>query len=223
MRVPKVNHFLNNERISYVNIEKPIIIPRLPVVTNEVQRDKLTKTIETYIRGSLEYKDFIKYLKDYIDMNQCQFFHNISGSKKKGVLEIHHEPYDLYTITAIVMMHQEKIFGFIDELCVAEEVMRLHYMGLVGLVPLSITAHELVHDGKLIVPLNCVYGRFTEFTKEYFEDIVDVNPHIISMLDDKIELTKKLTIDDLSILNVRYIYTNIEGCDLPSVVEGGEA
>lgn len=219
MRVPKVKHFSDNDHVSYVSIEKPITIPRLPVITNEVQRDKLTKTIETYIRTSLEYRDFIKYLKDYIDMNQCQFFHNISGTKKKGVLEIHHEPYDLYTITSIVMKRQEKVFGYINELRVVEEVMRLHYMGLVGLVPLAITAHELVHDGKLIVPLNCVYGRFTEFTKEYFDDIVDVNPYIITMLNDKIELTKKLTIDDLSILKVRYIYTNIEGCELPSVIE----
>ena len=146
MRVPKVETFKNNEKISYVKYEKPVSISRLPVITNEKQRDKLIKQIEKYIRSSLEYKDLINYLKEYMDMNQCEFFHNVSGKTKKGMIQIHHEPYDLYTITSIVMNRREKELGYIDELEVAEEVMELHYMGLVGLIPLSITAHELVHS-----------------------------------------------------------------------------
>ena len=110
------------------------------------------------------------------------------------------------------MTKQEKEIGYIDELVVAEEVMRLHYEGCVGLIPLSITVHELVHDGKLIVPLNCVYGKFVEFTKRYYEYI---DPVYISMLKDKVDLTKKLTTEDLSILSVKYIYTNVDGFNLP--------
>ena len=102
MRVPKVETFKNNEKISYVKYEKPVSISRLPVITNEKQRDKLIKQIEKYIRSSLEYKDLINYLKEYMDMNQCEFFHNVSGKTKKGMIQIHHEPYDLYTITSIL-------------------------------------------------------------------------------------------------------------------------
>ena len=126
MRVPKVEHFSDGSDIIHVHYDKPILIPRLPVITNDVQRSKLTKTIEKYIRQSMEYKDLIKYLKENIDMNSCEFFHNVTSGKKKGLIEIHHEPFDLYTLTSIVMRKQEAEYGYIDELLVAEEVMRLH-------------------------------------------------------------------------------------------------
>lgn len=215
MRVPKVEHFSDGSDIIHVHYDKPILIPRLPVITNDVQRNKLVKTIEKYIRSSMEYKDLIKYLRDNIDMNYCEFFHNINGSKKKGLIEIHHEPFDLYTLTSIVMQKQETELGYIDELVVAEEVMRLHYVGLVGLIPLSVTAHELVHKGKLIVPLNCVYGRFVQFVKDYYDYI---DPSYIAMLNSKIDLTKKISGEDNSILKVRYIYTDIDGFSLPEPV-----
>lgn len=216
MRVPKVEHYSDGSDIIHVHYDKPIYIPRLPVITNDVQRSKLTKTIEKYIRQSMEYKDLIKYLKENIDMTSCQFFHNVTSGKKKGLIEIHHEPFDLYTLTSIVMKKQEAELGYIDELIVAEEVMRLHYIGLVGLIPLSVTVHELVHKGKLIVPLNCVYGRFVQFVKDYFEYI---DPSFIAMLDNKITLTKNITREDMSILNVRYIYTDIDGYHLPEVMD----
>ena len=114
------------------------------------------------------------------------------------------------------MDKQEKELGYVDEFLVAEEVMRIHYEGLVGLIPLSITVHELVHDGKVPIPLNCVYGRFVEFTKRYYDYI---DPIYISMLNDKIELTKKLSIEDLSILAVKYVYTHVDGCELPDKLE----
>ena len=92
--------------------------------------------------------------------------------------------------------------------------MRLHYRGLVGLIPLSVTAHELVHDGKLIVPLNCVYGKFVQFVKEYYDYIDDV---LLVMLNEKIEQTKNLKAEDMSILSVRYIYTDVDGYNLPLI------
>ena len=214
MRVPKTHHYDTSEKITRVHLDAPIVIPRLPVITNDRQRVKLVKTIETYVRSSLEYKDLIKYLKDYIDMNQCEFFQNFDGSQKPGLIQIHHEPFDLFSITQIVMNRQEKELGYINELQVAEEVMRLHYRGLVGLIPLSVTAHELVHDGKLIVPLNCVYGKFVQFVKEYYDYIDDV---LLVMLNEKIEQTKNLKAEDMSILSVRYIYTDVDGYNLPLI------
>ena len=214
MRVPKTHHYDTSEKITRVHLDAPIVIPRLPVITNDRQRVKLIKTIETYVRSSLEYKDLIKYLKDYIDMNQCEFFQNFDGSQKPGLIQIHHEPFDLFSITQIVMNRQEKELGYINELQVAEEVMRLHYRGLVGLIPLSVTAHELVHDGKLIVPLNCVYGKFVQFVKEYYDYIDDV---LLVMLNEKIEQTKNLKAEDMSILSVRYIDTDVDGYNLPLI------
>ena len=219
MRVPKVEHFKDSSKIQYMNYDKPVSISRLPVITNERQRDKLVKTIEKYIRTSMEYSDFIKYLREYINMDYCEFFHNLGGKKKKGMIQIHHEPFDLYSLTSIVMNKQEKELGYIDELVIADEVMRIHYEGLIGLIPLSITAHELVHDGKLAVPLNCVYGKFVEFVRKYYEYI---DEPLLLMLNEKIDLTKKLSREDLSILTVRYIYTNVDGFKLPEIINETE-
>ena len=219
MRVPKVEHFSETSNIQYVKYDKPAPISRFPVITNERQRDKLIKTIEKYVRSSLEYKDFIKFLREFMEMNNCEFFHNLDATKKKGLLQIHHEPYDLYSITDIVLTKQEEELGYINELMVAEEVMRLHYLGMVGLIPLSITPHELVHDGKLAVPLNCVYGNFVEFTRKYYDYVVKSNPAYIVMLNEKIDLTKKLSRADMTILSVRYIYTIIDGFELPEIIK----
>lgn len=221
MRTPKVNHYSGNSaQIQTIKLDQPILIPRLPVITTDKQRDKLIKTIERLCRTSLEYKDLIKYLRTNINMDECEFFPNFKAGKKRGMIEIHHAPYDLYTLTWIVLEKHMQERGQIDELDVAEEVMYLHYDGKVGLIPLSITAHELVHDGQLIVPLNCVRGKFVEFTKEYYPYIKNISKDVdlIAMLQENIELTRNLTQRDQSVLYTKYIYTEVDGCVLPKLV-----
>lgn len=217
MRIPKPEQFTNApSSIKTVHYDKPILIPRLPVITTEKQRFKLISTIEKLVRASIDYKDLIKYLRTYIDMNQCEFFENFKAGKRKGMIEIHHSPFDLYTIVDVVMSRMEKEEGYIDELVVADQVLRMHYEGLIGLIPLSITCHQLVHDGKLIVPLNCVYGRFIEFTNRYYDELGEER---LSILNDNINLTKNMKKSDFSILNVQYVYTQVDGFNLPQPIE----
>jgi len=208
MRVPKVEHYGNDhDNIKYVELQAPILIPRHPVITGVKQRTKVIKQIEKKCRTSLEYKDLIKYLRTNVHMNECAFLPNIKATtKSSGLIQIHHAPFDLFSIVDIVMSKFDKENGYINTNLIAKEVMELHYSGMVGLIPLSVTVHELVHDGKLIVPLNCVYGRFVEFTQKYFEYI---DNDMMSVLEDNIELTKKMTRKDLSILDTQYIYTLI--------------
>lgn len=216
MRVAKPEHFTTNpSAIKHIHYDAPILIPRLPVVTTDKQRYKLISTIEQLVRSSMEYKDLIKYLRTFIDMNQCEFFENFKSGKRRGMIEIHHSPFDLFTIVDVVMTKMEKEEGYIDELVVADTVLEMHYSGLIGLIPLSITAHELVHDGKLIVPLNCVYGRFVEFTNRFYDELGEER---LMTLKDNIELTKKMTRSDLSILNVQYVYTTVDGFKLPEPI-----
>lgn len=218
MRIPKPEYFANqgDANIRRVHIEKPMLIPRLPVITTDKQRYKLICTIERLARANIDYKDLIKYLRTYIDMNQCEFYSNFKAGKRRGMIEIHHEPFDLFTITDVMMTKMENELGYIDELVVADKVLEAHYSGLIGLVPLSVTTHELVHDGKLIVPLYCVYGRFVEFTKKYYNELGEER---LQMLNDNIALTKTMKQEDFSILNVEYIYTEVDGFSLPQKKE----
>lgn len=216
MRIP-VTKLIPDKKsdINRVNIEKPMLIPRLPVITTDKQRVKLIMTIERLIRQNIDYKDIITFMRKNINMDQCEFFENFKAGKRRGMIEIHHAPFDLFSIVEVVMTKMEKEIGYIDEYPVADEVLRMHYEGLIGLIPLSITCHQLVHDGKLIVPLNCVYGRFVEFTNRYYDELGEDR---LAMLNENIQLTKNMKRSDFNILNVTYIYTSVDGYRLPQPV-----
>ena len=214
MRVPKNTNTKGIANIKHVHVDKPILIPRLPVITNDKQRVNLVKKIESYCRCSMEYSDLIAYLRKYVNMDECTFLTNFKAGKRKGMIEIHHSPFTLFSLVDIVMRKHEDLIGSIDEFDVCEEVMRLHYSGLVGLIPLSITCHQLVHDDRLQVPLWCVYGRFVEFTKQYYEWIPD---ETLASLSEQAKLSKKFKEDPesfrdmLKILDVQYLYLDVEG------------
>lgn len=214
MRVPKSTPQKGTSKIRHIHVDKPIIIPRLPVITNDKQRVNLVKKIETYCRTSMEYGDLIGYLRKYVNMDECTFLSNFKAGKRKGMIEIHHAPFTLFSLVDIVMWKHEETVGYIDEFDVCEEVMRLHYSGLVGLIPLSITCHQLVHDDKLQVPLWCVYGRFVEFTKKYYNWISD---ETLSALNEQVQLSRKykenpeLLREANSILDVQFLYLDVEG------------
>lgn len=196
------------------HIDKPILIPRLPVITTDKQRVKLTKTIESYCRTSMEYTDIIAYLRKYVNMNECTFLNSFKAGKRRGMIEIHHAPYTLFSLVDVVMRKHEDLYDCIDELKVAEEVMRLHYNGVVGLVPLSVTCHQLVHDNQLPMPLWCVYGRFVEFTKRYYDWIPDP---LLEQLQRDIQQSREFKANPaalqeaLKILYVEYVYLDVDG------------
>jgi hypothetical protein len=168
------------------------------------------------------------YLKENLDFNSCAFFHNISNSgDSKARIEIHHEPFTLYDIVAIVLNKYMETGMPINESYIAEEVMELHYRNMVGLIPLSKTVHQLYHSsikndtGKLFIPINMVYGNFKEFVKEYAEYIEDP---IYERFTNRIEATKNLTEESFQSLQKEFEYLEIEGVDKVEKMEvEGEA
>ena len=214
MRVPKETKQRNNIQIQRVHIDKPFLIPRLPVITNDKQRVSLIKQCEGICRSAIEYADLVSYLRKYADMNECTFLNNFKAGSKRGMIEIHHSPFTLFDIVDIVIRRHEDVYHSIDDFDVCEEVLRLHYSGLVGLIPLSTTCHQLVHDDKLTVPLWCVYGRFVEFTKRYYDWIPD---NTLAALMEDVKLSRKfkqnpeLLKEANKILDVKFVYLDVEG------------
>lgn len=206
--------------IKTVDRTVPMLVPRHPLVTNQRQRVKCIKQIEQKVRGCMEYPDLIKFLRTYMHMDECAFFPNFKIGKKKGIVEIHHAPFDLFTICDIVTRKFEAENNYINQNLIADEVVGLHYAGKIGLIPLAVTVHELVHAGKLVVPLNCVYGKFIKFTEEYYQWLDEPGDDTnLNILEDNINLTKNLKPEDMSILNVEYIYTHVEGMDAPDEID----
>ena len=208
MRIPKINNYYNisdKELISLPSVEfsKPAY-----VMYDDKKRNKFIKTLERKIRSSLEYKEFIAYLRSGLEMNYCMFFNNVSKEKNRKIgIEIHHIPFTLYDICNIVLTKYEKEDLEINPFDISEEVMRLHYEGKVGLVPLSTTVHQLYHRGDIFIPLQYVDRGFLAFYHEYKPYLVEY----VEMLNRLVNLSSKFDASSNNILQKHLIYLDTMG------------
>lgn len=139
---------------------------------DEKDFNKYLQDIERIIRSSMEYREFINYLREYMDMNKCSFFKNVSNiNSYKIKIHIHHHPLTLYDIVVIVYNKRSFFEESLEAEMVAKEAMYIHYFMMVGLIPLSETVHDLVHDQLIFIPLDKVMGNWEEFLDTYSDFI----------------------------------------------------
>lgn len=215
MRVANVENYNNTKKIDVVKVTDVPQVKMSTPLLNEKDKTKLIKSIEMVVRSSQEYRDYIKFLKDNIDMTKCTYFNNLSNKDGKKIsIEIHHEPFTLYDITMIVVdkfLAEEIPINVLD---IAEEVMEIHYRDLVGLLPLSSTVHELVHEGKLLIPLQVVYGDYIKFLEDYDDYI---GQDLRNILEAKLIMSKEVV--DNSILVTKYVYIEVDGMSFPQPID----
>lgn len=219
MRVNTPDVFTNNNLINVMKLKDVPKEYRFPTIMNDKDKVKNIKKIEMIIRGSMEYKDYIKYLREYVDMSKCYFFKNVTKENNRKVsIEIHHEPFTLFDITKIVLEKWLYNEMEVNHFLIAEEVMKLHYQNKVGLIPLTATAHQLVHNGKLFIPVQDVYGKgFIDFVLEY-DDFIDQD--LRKILNEKIDISRDIAVEqNLSILERKYIYVDVDGVSMPALEE----
>lgn len=203
-------------RILPVNIDE-LPVRNRPKYNTPKEREKHIKSVETIVRRSLEYKSYIKFLKDHLDMKKCLVLKNLKmGNGKRYHVEIHHEPFTLFDIVETVInknLYLDKSIGLLE---VGKEVMELHYDGKVGLIPLTSTMHELVHSGRIFIPLQFIYQKYNNFFNEYEQFI---NPNTLEKLEAKVNLS----LDSDSILSdsldVEFTYLDVDGFKFPKVPE----
>lgn len=205
--------------ISTLRLEKPKIVEYEARYETDKDKRKFIERTKRIVRSSKEYKDYIRYLKENMDMDRCVFFKKVKHNSDNAIkIEVHHEPFTLDDIVRTVINKQLAEGRKLNDLDVANEVMELHYNDMVGLVPLSETIHELVHSdtNKVFVPLNMVYGNFNKFFELYQDYMED---DILTRLEFKIDQTKNMTEDAFDALAVEYEYLEVDGVDLPEKVE----
>ena len=128
------------------------------------------KKIKFTVRGSFEYKQLINYLRDVIDMNSCAIYERVNNIETfKIKIEIHHHPFTLEDIILIVYNKRAALGESLDVENVAKEVMFIHYQMMVGLIPLSKTVHEVIHNNCLYIPVSKVFGDVSYFVEKYKE------------------------------------------------------
>lgn len=124
--------------------------------------------IKGVCRSSFEYRRFVNYLRDYMDMNKCSFFTNVSNKDTFKIrIELHHYPFTLHDIVTTVYNKRVSRAESLDVEMVAKEVMYIHYYCMVGIIPLAETVHELVHNQVLFIPVDTVFGNYKEFIDVY--------------------------------------------------------
>lgn len=164
---------------------------------------KYFKDIETDVRTSFEYHKYIGFLKENFDMTKCSIYENISNEDSTKIkIHIHHEPITLYDIVSTIFNKRSFFKEDISVHQVAKEAMYVHYKLMVGLIPLSVTVHELVHQQYLFIPTSKVFGNYKEFINQYKDFLPEG-------LEDKLAKIEEATLngcEDFRLLDKHYIY-----------------
>ena len=181
---------------NYVDTVKDIVIEDVPDFLFEdfdpndsKQVVKYFYRIEKVVRNSFEYKQFIRFLKEYGDMNECSFMKYVTGAESYDIrIEIHHEPITLYDIVVAVYNRRAANGESIHEDMVAKEVMYNHYRLYCGLIPLSETVHEMYHQNEdMVFPAQMCFGYWVELIQKYNKGITPkIAQKIIDYLDRSI-------------------------------------
>lgn len=138
------------------------------VLEDEKDYKKFIDDVERTCRRSFEYRNFIRYIRDNMNMDRCSFLNEVSNEDTFDIkIEIHHYPFTLRDICEIVFKKREYYNESLTVNMVAKEVMSLHYKLVIGLIPLSETVHELAHNGRLFIPIDKVLGRYNLFVDCY--------------------------------------------------------
>lgn len=138
-------------------------------IMEEKDMVRFIKQTERLIRKSTEYSDYIGFLHGDLNISRCSILGHITS--EMASIEMHHYPFTLYDITHTVVNNFINNDVPLTTFDVADTVMRIHYENKVGLVPLSVTAHELAHSGEIFVNLKQVFGNLKAFINEFKNDI----------------------------------------------------
>ena len=152
--------------------------------------DKLIGYLEKLIRKSYEYKQYIGYLKSELDITSCALIPTLDIKDLGISLEFHHYPFTLYDIVNIIVkkyLDEKDEDNTVSMFNVMETVMKEHYDGNIGLVPLSKSMHEMAHNGSVKIPISAVYGNYGKFINKYREYI---DPDLMT------KITLSMSIDD---------------------------
>ena len=208
---------IRSKKILDIHIEEKPERSKIALKNNRA-RDKFISTVENYIRASFEYREFIQHLKNKVDMKRCALCKISTDNGKRYSIEMHHDPFKLYDMVDIEIIRREIEGEPLDILSISEAVVEMHYEGIVGLIPLSKTQHQLVHSGKVFIPLNYIYHDYSAYYNR-FEDIIDENTRIRDMIEAKVRMSLECGEIQSTCYTPEFVYLNIDGVSLPQVPE----
>ena len=137
-------------------------------IDNEQTFVKIIKSVEAQVRKSTQYRQYLSYLKSDFGLTNCAIFPNIEEDEEMQTnvkIEMHHFPFTLFDIVETVILNNIRNNAQFSTLTLASEVLGLHFNNLVGVVPLSKTAHQAVHAGVVFLDVSMVEGDVPTFVE----------------------------------------------------------
>jgi hypothetical protein len=160
----------------------------IPLEISSFESDKqynaFINATKRIIRNSVEYKEWVKYIKYTIGYDYCDM---TKESSEEVTVDLHHHPISLENIVKIVIENKLKDFKPFSSFDIAKEVMQLHYDNHVGYILLVKTLHEKFHNGYLKLPIDLVHGNYKYILENYYipEDIMKtINSYMSITLED---------------------------------------
>lgn len=174
------------------------------------------RDIKRFVRTSFEYRELIKWLRDALDMRACAVYEKVNNIDTYNIsIEIHHHPFTLEDIIVTVVNKRTEERESLDIEDVCQEVMYLHYVMMVGLIPLSKTIHELVHGNFLFIPIDRVFGTVNEFILGYKKYMT---PQILELYQENVKASETFKDHEQEyrkLLEVKHLDINIDNQPIP--------
>ena len=124
------------------------------------------KNVERRFRASREYKAYKAYLIEYIGLDRCQIFGNVSIEDAN--VELHHNVLGLFDICLLISSHVVNTVGYISTFDLIQLLIQEHYSNRVGVTFLSKTAHQVfTNDDDGYIPPEQTFGKWWELLSIY--------------------------------------------------------
>lgn len=226
MRIPKVHQYRldkSDVKVKYdydtiqVDLKPSEYVDDLGLFETDKELHKFVVRTKYYIRNSLEYSSLMKFLKKYRGMWCCGVHQNITVWDKYPI-NIHHTPLVIEDIIYIIINKRLKSKEPMKQSAIGKEVMKLHYLGLIGLYPLCETCHEYAHGdtNDLFIPLDAVFGdpvSFFEIYNDFISSAMKVKFRNIQELNKGYAIIRNEVPDALV---KKYIYVQEKGKEMVS-------
>ena len=127
------------------------------------------KNAESRFRASREYKAYKSYLIEYLGIDRCQYFGNVTMEDldDRGI-ELHHNVLGLFDIYLLITLHIVNTVGAITTFDLIQLLIQEHNNNRVGVTFLSKTAHQIfTNDPNGYIPPNMTFGKWWELLSIY--------------------------------------------------------
>lgn len=124
------------------------------------------KNCESRFRASAEYKMYKHYLIEYLGIDRCQVFGNITTDDAE--IELHHNVLGLFDICLLISSHVVNTIGVISTFDLVQLLIQEHYANNVGVTFLSKTAHQkFTNDYDSYIPPDMTFGSWWNLLAKY--------------------------------------------------------